>query len=86
MASEDEDEDENANNDPENQAQRQKQRLTLALFYRSLSELKALGMVKGSTSAVTKKRALVSNGGNGEKGKRGYADIDFVAKTSWAGL
>ena len=47
-------------------------------FYRSLAELKMLGLVKESTGTQIKRKT--------KNARAGGQDADFVAKTSWAGL
>lgn len=54
---------------------------TMSLFYQALAELKMVGMVKASTGAQVKKRAV---GGRGVKAAP--QEIDFIAKTSWVGI
>jgi len=49
-------------------------------FYRALAELKMMGLVKSSTGTQVKRAT------RGRNAKSGTQDIDFVAKTSWAGL
>ncbi|KAK5950976.1 Origin recognition complex subunit 3 [Knufia fluminis] len=49
-------------------------------FYRALAELKMVGLVKPSTGTQVKRAT------KGKNAKSGTQDIDFVAKTSWAGL
>jgi len=49
-------------------------------FYRALAELKMVGLVKSSTGTQVKRAT------KGRNTKSGTQDIDFVAKTSWAGL
>lgn len=51
-------------------------KLTMALFYRALSELRMIGLVKSSSGTVVKRKSAKNNN----------ADVDFIAKTSWAGL
>lgn len=51
----------------------------LAQFYRALAELKMIGLVKASTGTQIKKRTSKIS-------KSSIQEIDFVAKTSWAGL
>lgn len=53
---------------------------TMTQFYRALAELKMIGLVRASTGTQIKKRAV------GKNSKAGHQEIDFVAKTSWAGL
>lgn len=53
---------------------------TMTQFYRALAELKLMGLVKPSTGTQVKRIA------KGRNTKSGTHDIDFVAKTSWAGL
>lgn len=49
-------------------------------FYQALAELRMIGLVKSSTGTHIKKRAV------GGKNARPTQDIDFIAKTNWAGL
>ena len=53
---------------------------TMTQFYRTLAELKMMGLVKSSTGTQVKRAT------KGKSGKSGTQDIDFIAKTSWAGL
>lgn len=55
--------------------------VAMTQFYRALAELRMLGLVKPSTGTQVKKRAV-----GGKTAKASGQDIDFVAKTSWAGL
>lgn len=53
----------------------------LAVFYRTVAEMRMLGFVKSCTGHV-----VVRRGGNRGGGRGGMGDVDFIAKTSWAGL
>lgn len=53
---------------------------TMTLFYRALAELKMLGLIKASAGTQVKKRTA-----GGRASKAATQDVDFIAKTSWAG-
>lgn len=53
----------------------------LAVFYRTVAEMRMLGFVKSCTGHV-----VVRRGGNRGGGRGGMGDVEFIAKTSWAGL
>lgn len=64
-------------------------RAKMSVLYSCLAELKMLGLVKSSTSTLVKKRAMASSGlevNTAARGKERYGDVDFIAKTGWAGL
>lgn len=52
---------------------------SMTQFYRTLAELKMIGLVKASTGTQIKKRASKIS-------RSATQEVDFVAKTSWAGL
>lgn len=52
----------------------------MAQFYQSLAEMKMSGLIKASTGTQIKKK------GAGKNSKQSSQDVDFIAKTSWAGL
>lgn len=53
---------------------------TMILFYRALAELKMMGLIKASAGTQVKKRTA-----GGRASKTATQDVDFIAKTSWAG-
>ncbi|KAK5071109.1 Origin recognition complex subunit 3 [Lithohypha guttulata] len=68
-----------SNNTPVLEGEDTVSRATMAQFYRTLTELRMIGLIKASTGLQIKKRISKAS-------KSATQEIDFVAKTSWAGL
>lgn len=62
------------------EAEEERSRRTMTLFYRALAELKMIGLIKASAGTQIKKRTA-----GGRASKAVAQDVDFIAKTSWAG-